>query len=227
MLGRSRLAMAAAGEGGAERGAAERPEFDEGGGVFSEKGGVMEARGTGGGGGGSSAASDFTGRLRGQDVTLPEVKTRPLTYTKRTGAAREALRKQFDSKARFSGTRNNPGPVVENRANFLKDLANDPTKEAALRTAGIDDAGLAQMRQGNVPDFENNTWQVHHKLPLDDGGTNAPDNLVLMRNEPYHKVITNAQDTMTGDLNPGETVQIPNWPVPDGFVYPPVDPTVP
>ncbi len=198
---------------------AARAAFDDGRGVFSPKrdANVLEARRTGGGGG--SASSDFTGRLRGQDVTLPGVKTEPLTYTKRAEADAAALRRQFNGKARFLGTRNNPGPVIENRANFLKDLANDSTKEASLRAAGIDDAGLARMRQGNVPDPD--VWQVHHKLPLDDGGTNAPDNLVLMRNEPYHKVITNAQDTMTGNLSPGETAQLPNWPVPDGSVYPP------
>lgn len=212
-----RPAFAGARTGGGGRGG--RALFDEGGGVFSPKkgGNVLEARATGTGGGGSG--TDFTGRLRGQDVTLPGVKTRALTYTKRALADAADLRKQFESTARFEGTRKNPGPVAQNRANFLKDLANDPTKEAALRAAGIDDAGLARMKLGKAPDPD--IWQVHHKLPLDDGGTNAPDNLVLMRNEPYHKVITNAQDTRTGDLQPGQTTQIPDWPVPDGVVYPP------
>ena len=119
----------------------------------------------------------------------------------------------------------NPRPVVENRSNFLKGLANDQTKEAALKAAGIDDMGIALMKQGKVPDpFE---WQVHHKLPLDDGGTNAPDNLILMRNEPFHKVITNEQVIWTRQLSAGKTIQIPSWPVPDGFVYPPTDPAVP
>lgn len=62
-------------------------------------------------------------------------------------------------------------------------------------------------------------WQVHHKLPLDDGGTNSYDNLVLIKNDPYHKVITNAQMNATRGLKPGESKTM-NWPIPDGFVYP-------
>lgn len=150
--------------------------------------------------------------LRGEDVTLPGVKTRPLTYAKRAEADLAALRRQFNSSA---------------RSNFLKALANDPSKASALKAAGVDDDGLALMRLGKVPEPDLRVWQVHHKLPLDDGGTNAPDNLMLIRNEPFHKVITNTQDVLSGHLDNGETAQIPNWPVPDGFVYPPVAPTAP
>lgn len=45
------------------------------------------------------------------------------------------------------------------------------------------------MRKGNVP----LNYNVHHKLSLDDGGTNDFENLVLIENEPYHKVFTNMQ----------------------------------
>ncbi len=171
---------------------------------------------------------DFRGKLRGDDVTLTGVKTRPLTYIKRAAADREALRKEFESTRRYARGTNknmNPRPVAENRSNFLKGLANDPTKEAALKAAGIDNHGIALMKQGNVPDPR--VWEVHHKLPLDDGGTNAPDNLVLTRIDPYHRVITNEQKTLTGSLTHGKTSQVQGWPVPDGFVYPPVDPTAP
>jgi hypothetical protein len=56
---------------------------------------------------------------------------------------------------------------------------------------------------------------------LDDGGTNNIDNLVLIKNDPYHQVITNAQDKLTGALNSGDT-RIIRFPVPDGIIYPPV-----
>ncbi len=46
------------------------------------------------------------------------------------------------------------------------------------------------IEDGLVPDG----WQVHHKLPLDQGGTNDLENLVLIKNDPYHKVITNEQN---------------------------------
>ena len=62
-------------------------------------------------------------------------------------------------------------------------------------------------------------WQVHHKLPLDDGGTNDIDNLILVKNDPYHQAITNAQNDLTKDLKPGETIEI-DFPIPEGFIYP-------
>jgi hypothetical protein len=71
------------------------------------------------------------------------------------------------------------------------------------------------MSHGIRPDG----WQVHHKLPLDDGGTNAFDNLVLSKYEPYHKVFTNHQNAVTKGLRQGET-RLVEFPVPDDFVYP-------
>jgi hypothetical protein len=62
-------------------------------------------------------------------------------------------------------------------------------------------------------------WQVHHKLPLDDGGTNDFDNLVLIKNDPYHKAITNAQRKLTKGIEPGQTKEI-DFPVPEGFLFP-------
>ena len=63
-------------------------------------------------------------------------------------------------------------------------------------------------------------WQVHHKLPLDDGGTNSFDNLVLIKNDPHHIALTNAQRTLVGDLAVGQSRQV-DFPIPRGFVYPP------
>lgn len=191
-------------------------------GVFSPKKGatVLEARARGAGGGVGGPRRGFTGTLRGNQVMLPGVKGQKMAYTKRPTAVSEALRKKFESTRRFTNrSTRNPGPVAKNRANFLKGLANDPSKEAALRAAGIDDAGIQNMKLGRVPDPD--IWQVHHKFPLDDGGTNADSNLVLMRNEPYHKTITTSQKAMTAGMNAGDTRILPAWPVPDGFVYPP------
>lgn len=70
--------------------------------------------------------------------------------------------------------------------------------------------------KGRVPDG----WQVHHKLPLDDSGTNSLDNLVLVQNEPYHKVITNYQNSVTKQLQVGDELMV-QWPMFDGNIYPP------
>ncbi len=61
-------------------------------------------------------------------------------------------------------------------------------------------------------------YQVHHKLPLDDGGTNDFSNLVLIKNDPYHKVITNYQNSVTRNLSIGESINV-DWPIPNGDYY--------
>jgi uncharacterized protein len=143
----------------------------------------------------------FTGTLRGVDVTLPGVRVQTIRYTKRTADDLAQLRRAFN------------GGI---RADFLKSLASDPRKVAALREAGLDDTAIAKIGDGLVP----TGWEVHHKLPLDDGGTNDFANLVLIKNEPYHKVVTNAQNAATSGLQPGQTIVI-EYPMVPGFVYPP------
>ncbi len=89
---------------------------------------------------------------------------------------------------------------------------------AELQKAGLSDAEINnEIANGEVPDG----WQVHHKLPLDDGGNNGFSNLVLIKNDPYHKTITNAQRSQTLGLRPGQSKAV-QFPVPSGFVYPPL-----
>ena len=72
------------------------------------------------------------------------------------------------------------------------------------------------MKEGLVPEC----WQVHHKLPLDDSGDNSFDNLVLIKNEPYHKVITNYQNSVTRGLKEGDCKTV-KFPIVEGSIYPP------
>ena len=144
----------------------------------------------------------FTGTLRGAPVTLSDVTVRSITYTKRSADELSALRNAFNS---------------TERAAFVRSLANDPAKVAQLRRAGLNDDQIRMLADGRIPQG----WQVHHKLPLDDGGTNDFSNLVLIKNEPYHKVITNAQNAATRGMTEGQTRVIEEWPIPNGFVYPP------
>ena len=39
------------------------------------------------------------------------------------------------------------------------------------------------------------------------------------KHDPYHKAITNEQNSLTKGLTPGETKKI-NWPIPNGEIYP-------
>ncbi|WP_307894441.1 T7SS effector LXG polymorphic toxin [Bacillus swezeyi] len=143
---------------------------------------------------------DFVGLLKGEKVHLKNVKLKEISYTKRDPAETKKLRNTFNSSV---------------KKQFLKGLVNDPQKLKQLKNAGLSDSDIARMKDGLNP----KGWQVHHKLPLDDGGTNSMDNLILMRNDPYHKAITNEQNALTRGLAPGQTKKI-DWPIPNGEIYP-------
>lgn len=121
-----------------------------------------------------------------------------VSYVKRDPIELNRLRGEFNS---------------TERAAFLKNLGQDTEY---LRSAGFSDADILRIQNGYVPDG----WRVHHKLPLDDSGTNSFDNLVLIQNEPYHKVITNYQNSVTKQLQVGDKLTV-QWPIPDGNIYPP------
>jgi hypothetical protein len=141
-----------------------------------------------------------TAILRGESVTLRGVDAVPVNYVKRDRAELATLRREFN-------------PV---REDFARHLTSDPARIADLRRAGLDDAAIQRLGSGQIPAG----WQVHHKLPLDDGGTNTFDNLVLIKNDPSHLAITNEQRRLVGDLAVGESRQV-NFPIPRGSVYPP------
>ena len=140
---------------------------------------------------------DFTGKLRGEDVTLKNVKTKEVTYVKRCLEERQALRKAFDS---------------TERKNFLIKLSEN---EQLLKEAGLSEIDILDIKEGLVPEV----WQIHHKLPLDDSGDNSFENLVLIKNEPYHKVITNYQNSIVRGLKEGDIKKI-EFPIPEESIYP-------
>ncbi|MBL5804595.1 HNH endonuclease [Heyndrickxia sporothermodurans] len=144
---------------------------------------------------------DFVGKLKGEDVILPNVKTEKVTFNKRNPIDTAQLRKDFN--------------MV--RKDLMKSMANNPEKIKELKKAGISDNDIEDMMEyGLVPDG----WQVHHKIPLDQGGTNDVENLVLIKNHPYHKVITNEQNSLTKGMKPGDRKKV-DFPIPKGDIYPP------
>lgn len=153
-------------------------------------------RSSSGGIGGDSNAS-FTEKLRGENVTLTDITVQDISYVKRRPVESQNLRNEFNTTTRKA---------------FLENLGQN---DEYLRNAGFTDADILKIQNGRVPDG----WQVHHKLPLDDSGTNSFDNLVLIQNEPYHKVITNYQNTLTRQMEVGD-VKTVQWPVPNGDIYP-------
>jgi hypothetical protein len=140
---------------------------------------------------------DFTWKLRGENVTLKDVTMQNISYIKRNSTEWQILRNEFNTSA---------------RKEFLMDLGRNSDY---LKETGFSDIDILKIKNGDVPDG----WQVHHKLPLDDGGTNSFDNLVLIQNEPYHKVLTNYQNNITKQFQIGEK-QTVQWPIPNSNIYP-------
>lgn len=145
----------------------------------------------------NSVETKFIGELRGEKVILYDVKVENISYVKRSSEELISLRNEFNTVIRKA---------------FLKELGKNPK---ALKSAGLSDLDILKIQNGRVP----NGWQVHHKLPLDDSGTNTFDNLVLIQNEPYHKVITNYQNSMSINMNIGDVKDI-KWPIPNNSIYP-------
>lgn len=130
-------------------------------------------------------------------MTLDDVKVQEISYVKRNSTELKTLRDEFNTTTRKA---------------FLEDLGNNAEY---LRNAGFSETDILKIKNGRVPDG----GQVHHKLPLDDSGTNSFDNLVLIQNESYHKVITNYQNSIARQMEIGE-VQAVQWPMPNGNIYP-------
>jgi hypothetical protein len=142
----------------------------------------------------------YTGTLRGEDVELKDVEVREFQYTKREDADREQLRSDFTN---------------AEREKFLMDLASDPEKVVELKKAGLTGSQIEDMKFGEAPDG----YQIHHKLPIDDGGNNAKSNLCLVKHDPYHKAITNSQTSQTRGMIAGETRTV-QMPIPPSYIYP-------
>lgn len=152
----------------------------------------------------SLADLTVVGKYKDQPTALPGFHFEEISYCKRSEADTAALRNRFEGV----------------RAKFMRKISDDPGYVQQLRRAGFDDDDLALMQRGKVP----SGWQVHHKLPLDDGGDNSFDNLLLIKLTPYHSVVTGYQKTYTGKLKPGECMQLP-WPsYGHGIVYPATKP---
>jgi len=91
-----------------------------------------------------------------------------------------------------------------------------PLGDDFLKSKGFSDADIFDIKNGDIPDGYN----IHHKYPLDDGGTNANDNLILIKQTGVsdHQNFTDYQNSITSGLKPGET-KIIGWPAPTGKVY--------
>lgn len=144
--------------------------------------------------------TEHVGTLKGSSVKLDGVMEKTIIYTKRSKTEAAQMRKIFNSSV---------------RTNYLKDAANSSEIIKEFKAGGLTDKQIQDMKKGVQPEG----YQVHHKLPLDDSGTNDFSNLMLIKNDPYHKVITNSQLTFSRKMQPGESVKV-KFPIPEGNIYP-------
>jgi len=105
------------------------------------------------------------------------------------------------------------------RALWLRDIG--VTHANALRSVGITQHEIDRMvESGKPPDG----YQVHHRLPLDDGGGNSPDNFILIKDDVEHRALHgyyNPAELRIRQLAPGETATVAlAVPPKDTIVYP-------
>ncbi|KFA84776.1 HNH endonuclease signature motif containing protein [Enterobacter sp. EGD-HP1] len=136
----------------------------------------------------------FLGETKNSKVFLQDVKIEEINYLRRPRDEYLILRKEFDNSV---------------RKKFMKSLSVEPGIDNYFNAAQIE-----LMARGGVPE----TWQVHHKLPLDDGGDNSFGNLILIQSKPYHNVLNGVQKSVTKDLIPGQSIDT-LWPMPNGTFY--------
>lgn len=102
------------------------------------------------------------------------------------------------------------------KQDFIEDLMKKPYIKDKLKKSGISDVMIERMvTTKKAP----SGWQVHHKIPLDDGGTNNLKNLMLIKNEPYHKSITVYQNSFAKGMKELDILEI-KFPIFDGNIYP-------
>ncbi|UIR57812.1 DUF4280 domain-containing protein [Sphingobacterium sp. SRCM116780] len=135
--------------------------------------------------------------LKGGMIELKNILEELFTYTKRSADEADALRKAFNN---------------TEKKKFFQELLKD---ENRLKAKGLTDTDIQRMKDGLNP----KGYDVHHKYPLDDSGTNALDNLVLIKNDPYHKALTVYQNTVTKGMEAGAVKEFPWYTMP-GNIYP-------
>lgn len=128
-----------------------------------------------------------------------------ISYTKRLDRVEyKGLRSEFDRLKRKS---------------WLQDIAIHRSQE--LVSAGLSPKEVERMMlEGKVPDG----YQVHHRIPLDDGGDNSHDNFILIRDDVEHRALHgyfNPAELRIRLLAHGETADVA-LPVPpkETIIYP-------
>ncbi|MGF1632932.1 MAG: HNH endonuclease signature motif containing protein, partial [Phycisphaerae bacterium] len=140
----------------------------------------------------------FMGTYKGKGVEFKNSSPGRVVFRKRPEAELTMLRNQFNSTG---------------RTDFVKHVAT--MRSADLRAAGFSQKQIDNMMTTGT--IRNPKFQVHHIKPLDGGGDNSFDYLIIIRQQPYHAALTTEQQRYVGDLGVGEEREI-DFPLFSGMV---------
>lgn len=150
----------------------------------------------------SHPGKEFVGSLYEKAVRVPGVFEGLRDYTKCDRELWQTKRDDFDG---------------DFRRGFAKWVVMDEARVSELEKAGFSEQEIAGMAEGIIPP----RYSVHHIDPLDGQGQNVYENLMLVLEDPFHKVLTNHQNKVTRGFIPGEKQEGVPWPDINGIVYPP------
>lgn len=150
---------------------------------------------------------EFKTGPRAGRYNTPQLRKERLTGVKPSAQDVARMRRDFEA----SG-----GP----RDRFL-DTARARATVTELQALGWTDEEIRKFRAGGSPP---EGYAVHHIRPLQGGGTNDQDNLVLIKNDPDHDLITAQQNAVLRRIpagHPMDDVDVPvtppghlTWPQP-------------
>jgi hypothetical protein len=143
--------------------------------------------------------------VNGNTAKLPNVELIPTSLIKVSSATLQQMRSVFN---------------LTVKPNFLKSLGNRSDIGDMLSKAGFNSSEVPVLIQRLKSGQGITGHQVHHKIPLDLGGTNDVSNLVLMKNSPYHTAVTSFQNSKIS-IPAGETRMLDFPSVPGNFYSPP------
>lgn len=139
---------------------------------------------------------------------LPGTKMLDIRYRKRDPVVTERLRGEFDNKVR--------GEFIEHVRKQAE--KSEEVRKDLLRAGMTKEEVQFFVEEGKLPATFR---EVHHRLPLDDSGTNEFENLVIIKDTPEHSAITQIQNAATSGMEPGDvrTISFPIIP-PRAVVWP-------
>lgn len=123
------------------------------------------------------------GWYKGNRVLLQNIDVVKMEYVKRDSTELKILRNSFNSTV---------------RRDFVQRIAEHPDVINRLSASQRE-----LLQAGMIP----KKYSVHHKLPLDDTGTNDFSNLVLIKNTTEHSVFTTTQNAIRRGMAPETTEQ--------------------